>query len=134
MAAEAQEVAAAAEVAEDWRDTADGRQWADELADIDVFLAERRCLDALHAIRALPSKLTLPEQSLVCVPPPHRPPSGPPASPPRLPRLIPPWPSPASPCRFAPSPLLPQRPLLCLAASQLRSREVQLIGTHLLQQ
>lgn len=65
MAEEAQNEATAREVVTDWRDTADGAAWAAALADIDVAIAEKRCLDALNAIKAVPDKLQLPDAGLV---------------------------------------------------------------------
>lgn len=65
MAEEAQNEATAREVVTDWRDTADGTAWAAALADIDVAIAEKRCLEALNAIKAVPDKLQLPDAGLV---------------------------------------------------------------------
>lgn len=61
----AQNEAAAREVVTDWRDTPDGNAWAAALADIDVAIAEKRCLDALNAIKAVPDRVKMPDTSLM---------------------------------------------------------------------
>jgi len=65
MAQEAAHEATAREVVTDWRDTPDGRQWAAALADIDVAVAEKQCLDALNAIKRLPDDIQMPDASLM---------------------------------------------------------------------
>lgn len=65
MAQEAADEASAREIVTDWRDTADGRQWAAALADIDVAIAERRCLDALNAIKRVPDDIQMPDARLM---------------------------------------------------------------------
>ncbi|KAK9836141.1 hypothetical protein WJX81_004415 [Elliptochloris bilobata] len=47
----AEEAAAASSAAGDWEQSPDGLRWADALDEIEVALAERQPLDALHAVR-----------------------------------------------------------------------------------
>jgi hypothetical protein len=39
--------------------------WAAALADIDVAIAEKRCLDALNSIEAVPERVKMPDTSLM---------------------------------------------------------------------
>ena len=39
--------------------------WAAALADIDVAIAEKRCLDALNSIKSVPERVKMPDTSLM---------------------------------------------------------------------